>query len=92
MTTTENATPGIPADQEIITHEGVRDIRNLYTLYYLRGGAHQTYSKMFFHSGPFKACIERGKRHCELMNLRFISVKPFISDLTLDEKVQAERE
>lgn len=76
--------PGLP--QELTIPRGVEDFRNLYTLFFHRGGTHHVHIKMFFHSGLFRDVIERAKKHCDLMNFRFIRVTPFISDLVEDEK------
>lgn len=91
--TEEKQTPGqpTPLTLEISDPIGVKDFRNLYILYYLRGGLHASQQKHFFHSGTFREVIDRGKRHCDTMSYRFISVKPFISDLSLDEKQNEER-
>lgn len=89
-------TPGMPKSEEVeVIPQGVADLRNLYTIYYLRGGAHQTHQKNFFHSGgptEMRVIIERAKRHCEVMSYRFIKVTPFVNDLKHDEKLAAERD
>ena len=57
----------------------------LYILYYRHGNTQHTDWKHFNFKGSFRDAIERGKAHCQKMNLRFISVKPFLSDLVADE-------
>lgn len=53
-----------------------------YILYYRTGNNPHPQFFIFFHPSPdFRKVVERIKRHCELMNLRFITVRPMIVDL-----------
>ena len=67
-------------------------LENLYEMQYRQGMNPHPMTKKFHmvHTGTFqerlRAAISRGRRHCEITGLRFISVRPFLSDLTMDEK------
>lgn len=71
----------------------VKELGNLYILTYVqvsRTGGHFV-EKHFQHEGGFKGpqgAIERGKRHCQRMNYRFMNVRPFMNDLDLEEQVE----
>ena len=45
-------------------------------------------TKIFRFLGPLTEAIERGRVHCDIMNYRFIKVRPFIVDLTDQERVR----
>ena len=56
-----------------------------YILYFHhKASAPQT--KVFEFTGTFFEAIDRGKKHCELMNYRFIKVRPFIVSFDEQEK------
>lgn len=59
---------------------------SIFTLYYRQGMNPHPMQKNFKFTGEFKGAIERGKSHCENMGLRFITVRPFLSELDADEK------
>jgi hypothetical protein len=53
-----------------------------YILYYRQGN--NPYPQFFvfnFPSTQIREVVERAKRHCELMQLRFVNVRPFVVDL-----------
>lgn len=58
----------------------------IFTLYYRQGMNPHPMQKNFRFAGEFKQAIERGKSHCENMGLRFITVRPFITELDMEEK------
>jgi len=60
--------------------------KNLYVLYYRYKNQPHPLIKNFFHEGDLKSAIADGKNHCEATNLVFLMVRPFLSDLRLDEK------
>jgi hypothetical protein len=53
-----------------------------YILYYRQGNNPHPQFFMFYHeSHDIRKVVDRIKKHCELMNLRFVNVRPFIVDL-----------
>lgn len=60
---------------------------DIFVLFYRFGSNPHTQSKQFRHSGNFQDAIARGRRHCELVNLRFIKVEKFFSDLGEEERI-----
>ena len=62
------------------------EVDKTYILFYRHGNTMQTDWKAFSYKGSFRDAIERGKSHCAKTNLRFISVKPFITDFTEEER------
>ncbi len=53
-----------------------------YLLYYRQGSNPQPQFFVFYHeSNEIRKVVERIKKHCELMNLRFVNVRPLIVDL-----------
>ena len=53
-----------------------------YMLYYRQGNNPFPQFFVFHHeSQDIRRVVERAKKHCELMNLRFVNVKPFVVDL-----------
>ena len=60
-----------------------------YLLYYRQGSNPHPQFFLFYHSQPpgdMRPVVERIKKHCEIMNLRFVNVRPFIIDLDLAEQ------
>lgn len=84
MTPTETKTPpsknGSPKDGAIV-----------WTLYYIRGGPH-TQTTHFMLNGDLRAAYARAKRHCEVMNYRFVRVEPFLIDLDSAENFLNQQE
>lgn len=60
----------------------------IYTLHYRRGDNPHPMQKNFKASAELKIpqLVERCKTYCTTMNYRFISVGPWLSDLSMDEK------
>jgi hypothetical protein len=59
-----------------------KDIKIPYILFYRQGNNPNPQFFMFYHhSHEIRKVVERIKKHCELMNLRFVNVRPFIVDL-----------
>lgn len=53
-----------------------------YILFYRQGSNPHPQFFMFYHeSTEIRKVVERIKKHCELMNLRFVNVRPFVVDL-----------
>ena len=55
-----------------------------YILYYRQGSNPHPQFFIFFHKSPpgkIRDVVDRIKKHCELMNLRFVNVRPAIVDL-----------
>ena len=60
-----------------------------YILFYRQGNNPNPQFFMFYHhSHEIRKVVERIKKHCELMNLRFVNVRPFIVDLDEAEAKQ----
>jgi len=80
--TTSSPTPGsaLAASTEQI----------IYTLHYRRGDNPHPMQKNFKASSELKIpqLVERCKTYCTNMSYRFISVGPWLSDLSMDEKKQ----
>jgi len=62
------------------------NVSTMYVLYYREGQNPHPQMKYFELKGEFRQVISRVKRHCELMNMRFINVRPFLSNLEDDER------
>lgn len=62
------------------------NVSTLYVLYYREGQNPHPQQQFFELKGDFRSVISRVKRHCELMNKRFINVRPFLVDLDEEEK------
>src|ERR1035437_5665139 len=57
-----------------------------YILFYRQGNNPNPQFFMFYHhSNEIRKVLERIKKHCELMNLRFVNVRPFVVDLDATE-------
>jgi hypothetical protein len=53
-----------------------------YLLFYRTGSNPNPQFFLFYHeSSDMRRVMDRIKRHCELMNLKFVNVRPFIVDL-----------
>jgi hypothetical protein len=65
-----------------IADTGLVPVSKPYILYYRTGNNPHPQFFIFFHSSPdFRKVVERIKRHCELMNLLFITTRPMIVNL-----------
>lgn len=62
----------------------------LYVLFY-RHGVNPGCQKGFKHNGDLRSAVERAKKHCEIMNYRYVFVRPMICDLVAEEKQKMER-
>ena len=53
-----------------------------YILFYRQGSNPHPQFFLFYHeSADMRKVVERIKKHCELMNLRFVNVRKFVVDL-----------
>ncbi len=60
--------------------------KNFYLLYYRQGNNPHPQFFVFNHdSKDMRVVVERVKKHCELLNLRFVNVRPFLVDLAAAE-------
>jgi hypothetical protein len=60
-----------------------------YLLFYRQGSNPNPQFFLFHHpSRDMRVVVERIKKHCELMNLRFVNVRPFVVDLDEAENRQ----
>lgn len=60
-----------------------------YVLFYRQGSNPHPQFFIFFHpSSEIRKVVDRIKKHCELMNLRFVNVRPAIVDLDESEAKQ----
>jgi hypothetical protein len=57
---------------------------NLWTLFY-RHGMNACVSKNFYHDGDLNSAISRARHHCQVMNYRYIFVKPLIVNIETEE-------
>jgi hypothetical protein len=60
--------------------------KSLWCLWYRERRNPHPQTKYFFFEGDLRAAIARGRSHCEQTNLVFIHVRPFLSDLAVDEQ------
>jgi hypothetical protein len=68
-----------PPSTEILTQ---KSDKILYTLWYRQGSnPHPQFIFFPFPSRDIRTIVDRAKRHCEVMNYRFVSVKATIVDL-----------
>lgn len=66
-----------------------KDAKRLFILYYLQGQNPHPQFFLFSHPSPdIRIVVERIKRHCQLMNMRFVNVRPAIVDLDQAETKQ----
>jgi hypothetical protein len=62
----------------------------LYTLFYRQGNnPHPLQLNFILKTTEMRVVMERTKKHCDLMNYRFVRVQPFMTDLDRAEKVQS---
>lgn len=75
------ATPGLPVLPKV-------DFSKLYYLQYIesRKTSSHIITRWFLFDGVFKDAIMRGKLHCERLGLRFLIVRPFLTDLAMEEQ------
>lgn len=53
-----------------------------YLLFYRQGSNPHPQFFLFYHeSHEIRKVVDRIKKHCEMMNLRFVNVRPFVVDL-----------
>lgn len=65
----------------------------LWTLWYRKGNnPHPLTLNFNLASQDWRVACERAKRHCEVMNYRFIHVAPFLTDLDKAENFLLNRE
>lgn len=58
---------------------------NLWTLYY-RHGMNATLTKNFYCDGNLQIAIKRAQLHCQVMNYKYIWVRPLICDIDAEEE------
>jgi hypothetical protein len=63
-------------------------VKNLYILYYRPKDTNAHFIKYFEHEGSLEKAINRGRTHCDIMGYRFIFVRPFLSDITGEERLK----
>lgn len=89
MTPTAAALPSeIQIDK---TGKGVEQIQakekqSMFILYFRQGQNPHTVFTFFFDSGPFNQIVSRAKDFCETMNMRFVTVKPAITNFEEEKK------
>lgn len=75
------------------TIEPQETLTNCYVLWFrMPSGPNQLMSKNFRCPGGLKAAIERGTRHCEIMNYKIHFVQPLVSDLNREETFKLGKE
>jgi hypothetical protein len=74
------AAAGISGTSDLI--QSSRPAGIAYMLHYRQGSNPYPQFFVFYHeSKDMRIVVDRIKRHCEIMNLRFVNVKPLIVDL-----------
>lgn len=58
---------------------------NLWTLYF-RHGMNATLTKNFYYEGNLQSAIKRAQLHCQVMNYKYIWVRPLICDIDGEEE------
>lgn len=58
---------------------------NLWTLYY-RHGMNATLTKNFHSEGNLQVAIKRAQLHCQIMNYKYIWVRPLVCDIDAEEE------
>ena len=86
--------PGLPAPNKSATE--IAEVPELqrkkfdpvtaWSLYYRSGNNPHPRTKIFCFAGTVRDAVDRAKSHCTNMNLRFISIEPWLSDLDYDER------
>lgn len=63
-------------------------LKTLWVLYYRQGQNPHSQAKYFElpNDMPLQQVVARAKRHCEIMNLRFTNIRPFLSDISKEEQ------
>lgn len=56
-----------------------------WTLYYRYGNVPQM-TKSFYFEGDLQSAIIRARKHCDIINVKFICVRPLLVDLDFQEK------
>lgn len=70
----------------VTSTQGAIPPKVLYTLYYRQGSnPHPQFTSFFMSSVDMQQVTQRAKRHCEVMNYRFVYVRPAIIDLDKEE-------
>lgn len=60
-----------------------------YVLFYRQGSnPHPQFFVFNYPSGDIRRVVDRAKKHCELMNYRFVNVRPFVVDMDAAEAKQ----
>lgn len=61
--------------------------KDIYVLHFIhKASSTHVQQKVFRAVGDFKDIVTRAKMHCENTGIRFVFLKPFISDFEEDEK------
>lgn len=78
------------SSKQTSTENSSKQTRIPYTLYYRQGSNPHSQFLVFNHSAvaDIHSIVERAKRHCEIMNYRFVSVRPLVIDLDAAERRQ----
>lgn len=77
---------GVPNEIKITTKLlGEEKEPRLWTLYYRYGNVPQMV-KSFAYDGSLQQAVIRARKHCDILNIRFICVRPLLVDLDYQEK------
>jgi hypothetical protein len=63
-----------------------KDKPSLFCLWYRENSNPHPLTKYFWFTGDLRGAIARGRLHCERLGQRFIHVRPFLTDLDMEEK------
>lgn len=89
LTALENIAAKVPIDGEInvarVKLLGEEKEPRLWTLYYRYGNVPQMV-KSFAYDGSLQQAVIRARKHCDILNIRFICVRPLLVDLDYQEK------
>jgi GTP-dependent phosphoenolpyruvate carboxykinase len=86
MSTTVSVEPKTTIEAPFKEVADVKEKQSMFILYYRQGMNPHTMFMFFFASGPFNQIISRAKNHCEIMNYRFVTVRPAITNFEEEEK------
>lgn len=73
--------PGLPVPKDLLG--------DLYTLWYMERPPHMV-SKYFRFNGDLKDAVSKAKSYCDQFRFRFILVRPFLTDL--DREIRVDRQ
>jgi hypothetical protein len=83
--TPPSANAGIPNPGLERIASKIQRFANLWTLYY-RHGMNAGLYKNFYCEGNLQTAIKRAQLHCQIMNYKYIWVRPLVCDIESEEE------